>query len=26
LGILMGMSKYSRATHRDVIQNEFIGV
>ena len=26
LGILMGMSRYSRATHRDVIHNEFIGV
>ncbi len=26
LGILMGMIKYSRATHRDVIHNEFIGV
>lgn len=26
LGILMGMSKYSRATHREVIKNEFLGV
>jgi len=26
LGILMGMSRYSRATHRDSISNEFIGV
>lgn len=26
LGILMGMRKYSRATHRDVSQNEFVGI
>lgn len=26
IGILMGMNRYSRATHRDVIQNEFVGV
>lgn len=26
LGILMGMRKYRRATHRDVIKNEFIGI
>ena len=26
LGILMGMIKYSRATHREVIKNEFLGV
>jgi rod shape determining protein RodA len=26
LGILMGMSRYSRATHREVIKNEFLGV
>lgn len=25
LGILMGMIKYSRATHREAIQNEFLG-
>ncbi|HEY1037290.1 MAG TPA: rod shape-determining protein RodA [Candidatus Paceibacterota bacterium] len=25
LGILMGMKRYSRATHRDVIHNEFVG-
>lgn len=25
LGILMGMSRYSRATHREVIRNEFVG-
>ncbi len=25
LGILMGMNRYSRATHRDVIHNEFVG-
>lgn len=25
LGILMGMARYSRATHRDVIKNEFVG-
>lgn len=25
LGILMGMKNYARATHRDVIQNEFVG-
>ncbi len=25
LGILMGMAKYSRATHREVIHNEFVG-
>jgi rod shape determining protein RodA len=25
LGILMGMSRYSRATHREVMTNEFIG-
>jgi rod shape determining protein RodA len=26
LGILMGMIRYSRATHREVIKNEFLGV
>lgn len=26
LGILMGMRRYGRATHRDNIQNEFIGI
>ena len=26
LGILMGMSRYSRATHREVMSNEFLGV
>jgi rod shape determining protein RodA len=26
LGILMGMRNYARATHRDVMQNEFLGV
>jgi rod shape determining protein RodA len=25
LGILMGMRKYSRTTHKDLLQNEFIG-
>ncbi len=25
LGLLMGMKRYSRATHRDVIHNEFVG-
>lgn len=25
LGILMGMSRYSRATHREVMKNEFLG-
>jgi rod shape determining protein RodA len=25
LGILMGMIKYSRATHREMMQNEFHG-
>ena len=26
LGILMGMRRYARATHRDVIKNEFLGI
>jgi len=26
LGILMGMRRYARAAHKDVIQNEFLGV
>lgn len=26
VGILMGMNRYSRATHREVIHNEFLGV
>ncbi len=26
LGILMGMRRYSRAAHKDVIQNEFLGM
>jgi rod shape determining protein RodA len=26
LGILMGMKKYSRATHKDLLSNEFVGV
>lgn len=26
LGILMGMRRYSRAAHKDVIKNEFLGV
>jgi rod shape determining protein RodA len=26
LGILMGMRRYSRATHRDNMQNEFLGI
>jgi rod shape determining protein RodA len=26
LGILMGMRRYSRATHRDVLHNEFLGI
>lgn len=26
LGILMGMKKYSRATHKDIVQNELVGI
>jgi cell division protein FtsW (lipid II flippase) len=26
LGILMGMRKYSRATHREMVSNEMLGI
>ena len=26
LGILMGMRRYRRATHREALKNEFVGV